>query len=123
MVSRAVHQSLGVVADFISSFDSRKFAFPELMEIRTHNKKGERYPEKQIKKKIDKDEKTLFGGYPWAVDKKSIILEKVAELEPQVKWIYNRNNVLAKESYDLSDSVACVLGYMNKTGEWLPKDR
>ena len=123
MISRAVHQTLGVVPDFISSFDSRKFAFPELMEIRTHNKKGERYTEKEIQKKIDKGQKTLFGSYPWTADKKSVILEKVAEVEPQISWVYNRNNVLAKENYDMSDAITCVYGFMNKIGEWLPENR
>ena len=59
MISMAVYQKLGVVPEFISVFDARKFGFPELMAIRTHNKKGERYPEKQIQKKIDEDKKTL----------------------------------------------------------------
>lgn len=123
MISRAVHQTLGVVPDFISSFDSRKFAFPELMEIRTHNKKGIRYPEKEIQKKRDKGQKTLFGAYDWTIDKKTVILEKVSEVEPQISWVYNRNNVLSKENYDMSDAITCVFGYMNKIGEWDPSVR
>lgn len=123
MISRAVHQTLGVVPDFISSFDSRKYAFPELMDIRTHNKKGERYPEKAIKKKIANEEKTLFGAYDWKIDKKTVILEKVSEIEPQISWVYNRNNVLAKENYDMSDAITCVFGYMNMIGAWDPVDR
>jgi len=123
MISRAVYQALDIVPNFISSFDARKYAFPELMAIRTHNKKGERYPEKAIQKKIDKDEKTLFGSYEWTVDKKTIIWEKVSELEPQIEWLYNRNQVLSKENYDMTDAVAAVLGYMNKAELWDPKCR
>lgn len=118
MISRAVYQKLGVVPDFISSFDARAFGFPELMGIRTHNKKGEKYPEKAIKKKIDNDEKTLFGAYDWDIDKKTIIWEKVADLYPQITWIYNRNHVLAKENYDMTDAACAVLGFMNKINEW-----
>jgi len=65
MIAKACYDVYGIVPEFISVNDARKFAFPELMDIRTHNKKGERYPEKQIQKKIDNDEKTLFGAYPW----------------------------------------------------------
>ena len=118
MISRAVYQALGVVPDFISSFDARKYSFPELMAIRTHNKKGDRYSQKEIDKKIAADKKTLFGAYDWKVDKKTIIWEKIAYMEPQIEWLYNRNNVLSKENYDMTDAVAAVLGYMNMIGEW-----
>jgi len=118
MISRAVHQKLGIVPDFISSFDARKFSFPELMAIRTHNKKGERYPEKDIIKKTAEGKTTLFGGYDWTVDKKTIIWEKVAELEPQIEWLYNRKQALSKENFDMSDSVTCILGFMNKINLW-----
>ena len=123
MISRAVYQALGIVPDFISSFDARKYAFPELMEIRTHNKKGERYTQKEIDKKIKDDKKTLFGAYDWTIDKKTVIWEKIAELEPQIVWLYNKNKVLSKENYDMTDAVAAVLGYQNKVGEWLPENR
>ena len=118
MISMAVYKKLGVVPDFISVFDARKFGFPDLMAIRTHNKKGEKYPEKQIQKKIDDDAKTLFGGYDWKIDKKTVIWEMVSDLYPQIKWSYNRNMVLAKENYDMTDAATAVLGYMNKIGKW-----
>jgi len=118
MISMAVYQKLGVVPDFISVFDARKFGFPELMAIRTHNKKGERYPEKQIQKKIDDDKKTLFGALDWKIDKKKVIWELVNDLHPQVTWTYNRNMVLAKENFDMADGATAVLGYMNKIGNW-----
>lgn len=123
MISRAVYKKLGVVPDFISSFDARAYGFPELMAVRTHNKKGERYPEKDIQRKIEKDQKTLFGAYDWNVDKKVVVWEKVADLYPQIKWVYNRNHVLAKENYDMTDASCAVLGFMNKIGEWPIEDR
>ena len=51
MISRSVYEILGIVPEFISSYDSRKYAFPDLMEVRTHNRKGEPYTEKEISKK------------------------------------------------------------------------
>jgi len=123
MISRAVYQKLGVVPEFISSFDSRKYAFPELMAIRTHNTKGEKYPIKEIENKIANNKTTLFGAYPMKVDKKTVIWEKVADAEPQVTWIYNRNNSLSKENYDMSDAICCVYGHMNKIDKWKIEDR
>jgi len=117
MVSRAVYEIMGVVPEFISSYDARKFAFPELMGIRKFNKKGEPYTEKEISKK----KSVLFGGYSWDVDKKVIVWEKIAELEPQITWLYGKTRVLKKENFDMTDAYACVLGYMNKIGKW-PKD-
>lgn len=118
MISRSVYQKLGVVPVFISSFDARAFGFPELMTIRTHNKKGVKYSEREIQKKINENKKTLFGSYPWDINKKEIIWEKVSDLYPQVSWKYSRNQTLAKENFDMSDAAVAVLGYMNKIGEW-----
>ena len=63
MISRSVYDILGIVPEFISSYDARKYAFPELMDFRTHNKKGEKYPQKKIDKDIKDDKRVLFGGY------------------------------------------------------------
>jgi hypothetical protein len=123
MVSMAVYQKLGVVPDFISVFDARKFGFPELMAIRTHNKKGEKYSEKDIQKKIDDDKKTLFGAHDWNINKKKVIWELVSDLYPQITWLYNRNQALSKENFDMADGATAVLGYMNKEGEWLAENR
>lgn len=123
MISLVCYETLGIVPDFISSFDARAYAFPELMAVRTHNKKGEKYPEKDIQRKIEKNQVTLFGAYPWDVDKKTIIWEKVADLYPQIQWIYTRNHTLAKENYDMTDAACAVLGCMNKEQVWLAEDR
>lgn len=95
LVSKVVFDVLGVVPKYISTYDSRKYAFPEL------------YSENQKGKKV------LFGGYPKGCDKKQIIWELVAEKEPQITWLYTRNNTLKKENFDMTDAYACVLGYMN----------
>ena len=110
MISKVVDDVLGVVPEFISSYDSRAYAFPELMAIRTHDKKGEPYKEKELKTK----KPVLFGAHPWDVDKKQIIWDKVADREPQIVWEYDKNMKLKKENFDMTDSYAAVLGYMRK---------
>jgi len=39
LICRSVYEVLNIVPEFISSYDSRKYGFPELMEIRKKNKK------------------------------------------------------------------------------------
>ena len=114
MICRSVYEVLNLVPEFISSYDARKFAFPELMEIRTTNKKGEPYSEKELEKK----QPVLFGGHPFDVDKKQIIWEKVNEREPQIVWVYDKHQRLSKENFDMTDAYACVLGQMRKEGKW-----
>jgi len=114
MISKMVSEVLNVIPDFISSYDARAYSFPELMQIRTHNKKGEPYTEKEISKKTP----VLFGGHSYEVDKKQIIWEKVNEREPQIVWLYNKHQKLSKENFDMTDAYACVLGQMNKEGKW-----
>jgi RNase H-fold protein (predicted Holliday junction resolvase) len=116
MLSRSVYNILGLVPEYISSYNARAFAFPELMEVRKINKKGEPYSEKEISNK----KPVLFGGYDFTVDKKMVIWEKIADLEPQIKWLYTNKGTLRKENFDMTDSYAACLGYMHKEGIWLP---
>jgi len=110
MISKSVYDTIGVVPDFISSYDARKYAFPELMAIRRFKKDGTPLNEKQIAK----NEPVLFGAYEFDVDKKMIIFEKVCDLEPQIKWILDKNNKLKKENFDMSDAYTCALAWFNQ---------
>ena len=114
MICRSVYEVLNIVPEFVSSYDARKFAFPDLMQVRLFKKSGERYTDKEIEKKNP----VLFGGLPYDIDKKVIIHQKVSEIEPQVVWIYDKHNKLTKENYDMTDAYACVLGGMRKCGDW-----
>lgn len=114
MISKSCYDVLGVVPEFISSYDARAYGFPELMQIRRFNKKGEPYTESELKRK----KPVLFGEYDYDVDKKIVIWDKVAELEPQVTWLYNKNKKLKKENFDMTDAFCAVRGYMNKIGGW-----
>jgi len=100
MITKSIYDILGVVPNFISTYNSRKYAWPELVQ---ENGKGK---------------KVLFGGLPKDIDKKEIIWKKVAESEPQITWLYTRNNTLKKECYDQADSYTCVQGYMKQEGLW-----
>jgi len=114
MISKSVYDTLGVVPEFISSYDARKYAFPELMAVRRFKKDGTPLTEKAI----EKNTPVLFGDYPFDIDKKMVIFEKVCDLEPQVVWFYDKKYKLKKETFDTSDAYACGIGYMNKIGVW-----
>lgn len=110
MISKSVYDTLGVVPTFISSYDARKYAFPELMAVRTFKKDGTQLDAKAISKNTP----VLFGAYPFDVDKKYVLWEKVAELEPQITWFYDKKNKLKKETFDTSDAYVCGLAFFNK---------
>ena len=95
MVMKSCYDIFGVVPNFISTYDSRKYAFPDLMG------------------KNDKGVKVLFGGLDRNIDKKHIIWEHVNLLCPEVEWHYDKNGKLKKENYDTSDAITCIIGYMN----------
>jgi RNase H-fold protein (predicted Holliday junction resolvase) len=114
MISKIVSEVLNVIPEFVSSYDARKYAFPELMSIRTHNKKGEPYKERELKTK----KPVLFGAYPWDVDKKMVIWEKVSEMEPQIVWERTKNQTLKKENFDMTDAYVTVLAVQKRDGVW-----
>jgi hypothetical protein len=99
-VFKEIYNILDVVPEFISTYNSRKFAFPELIQ------------------ENDKKKHVLFGGLPKDADKKMIIWDKVAKREPQIKWLYTKNNTLKKENFDQTDAYTCALGFMKSKGIW-----
>ena len=100
LICKEVYDVLGIVPEFITTYNARKSAFPDLVQ------------------KNDKGKFVLFGGYPKTVDKKEIIWDHVAKREPQITWLYTRNNTLKKECFDMTDSYTCVLGYMKSKKIW-----
>ncbi len=116
MISKSCYDTIGVVPEFISSYDARKYAFPELMAVRRAKKDGTPLPEKQIAKNIP----VLFGAHPFDVDKKSVVWDLVCELEPQIMWLFDKNNKLKKENFDMTDAYTCGRAYMQKIEKWIP---
>ena len=100
LITKEVYDVLGIVPEYISTYNSRKNAFPELV------------------KENDKKKHVLFGGLPKDIDKKMIIWDLVAKKEPQIQWHYTKNNTLKKENFDQTDAYACVLGYMRSKKIW-----
>jgi RNase H-fold protein (predicted Holliday junction resolvase) len=100
LVCKEVYDVLGVVPEFISTYNARKFAFSELVQSN------------------DKGKFVLFGGLPKDIDKKVIIWEQVSKREPQIVWNYTKNNTLKKENFDSSDAYTAALGYMKMKEIW-----
>ena len=114
LISDVIYKSLGIVPIYMSSYESRAYAFPELFEIRKLNKKDIQYPLKDIKKSLKSNKVVLFGGFKWDVAKKNVLLNKIEERFPNLEWIYDKDGELKKENFDASDSAVCCLGYVNK---------
>ena len=100
MISKSIYDILGIVPDYISTYNSRKFAWPDLIQ------------------KNDKNKFVLFGGLPKDIDKKELIWKKFSDKEPQITWLYTKNNTLKKECFDMADSYTCVLGHMKEMKIW-----
>ena len=115
MISESIYRLIGVVPNFISSYDARMYSFPELVSIRKYNKKGEPYPLKHIMDAIKKDNIVLFGAYPFDVDKKTVMMNMVNEMyvDNSISWLLGKNGELKKENYDACDSLICALAYIN----------
>jgi len=100
LICKEVYDVLGVVPEFISTYNSRKFAFPHLVQPN------------------DKGKYVLFGGMSKDIDKKVVIWELVAKREPQINWLYTKNNTLKKENFDQTDAYCAALGFMKMKEIW-----
>ena len=100
MITKSIYDILGIVPNYISTYNSRKFSWPELVQ------------------QNDKGRFVLFGGLPKDIDKKELVWKRVSDKEPQITWLYTRNNTLKKECFDMADSYTCVLGYMKQEKIW-----
>ena len=100
LISRVAYDVLGVMPEYIPTYDARSQAYPELVA-----------PGKSGKP-------VLFGGLPMDIDKKKVIWEKVQTREPQLQWIYDKKNELKKENFDMSDAYTVVVGAMKRDNLW-----
>ena len=99
LILKSCYDVLGVLPKFISTYNARKYAFPDLVSMN------------------DKGKKVLFGGLPRDIDKKHVIWEHVNAVCPEVEWLYGRTGQLKKENYDMSDAATAVIGYVNMQKE------
>jgi len=99
MILKMCYDIFGVVPSFISTYNARKYAFPDLVQPN------------------DKGRRVLFGGLPKNIDKKKVIWDHVNSVCPEINWLYDKNGKLKKENFDISDGVTCVIGYINMIKE------
>lgn len=95
LILKVCYDVIGVLPTFISTYNARKYAFPDLVGLN------------------DKGKNVLFGGYPKDIDKKQVIWEHVNAVCPDVKWLYDKKGKLKKENFDMSDAATAVIGYVN----------
>jgi hypothetical protein len=95
LICKLIYDNFQIVPTFISTYNARKFAFPDLVGPN------------------DKGRNVLFGGYPKDINKKQIIWEHVNDVCPDINWLKGKNDVLKKENFDMADAVTCVIGYFN----------
>lgn len=93
MVTKITYDTIGVVPEYLSTYEARKNAFPELMQPGANKKP------------------VLFGSYPKDTDKKMVIWEKVSERDPNIKWLLDSKGALKKENFDMADSYTVALAY------------
>lgn len=99
MICKIVYDELKIVPTFISTYNARKHAFPDLV------------------RQNDKGKMVLFGGYPKDIDKKQVIWDHVNDVCPDVEWLYDKKGKLKKENFDMADAVTCVIGHVNMLNE------
>lgn len=94
LICDSVYNCLKIVPQHISVYDARKNFFPEYVN----------------KKKVKNELKEVFS-FPKELDKKQEVWKKVAQLEPQVRWVYSKSGELKKENFDMADAyVVAVAG-------------
>lgn len=114
MISDCVYNVLKIIPEYISSYDARKYSFPEFMTIRKFGKDGKAYEKKKIINAVNNNQFVLFGSFPWDIEKKTLIHSKVSEIFPDITWLYDTNGELKKENFDACDAYVACIGYLNK---------
>lgn len=100
IITKVIYDKFKVVPSYITTYEARKNAFPELMRP-------------NAKKNI-----VLFGDYPKDSDKKKIVWDLVNSLFDGVEWLYGKRQELKKENFDMSDAACAIIGHMRMYGLW-----
>jgi hypothetical protein len=93
MVTKICYDILDVTPEYISTYEARKNAFPELMQPGASGKI------------------VLFGAHPKDIDKKRVIWDLVSKREPKINWLLDKKGELKKENFDMSDSYVVALAF------------
>lgn len=114
LISNVIYDELKIVPQFISSYDARRYCFPQLITPRKYAQNDTVYTTERIIKEIKQDKFVAFGSYSWAVDKKTILQDLVAEIFPDIQWLYDSKGELIKENFDSTDAYVACCGYIRK---------
>jgi hypothetical protein len=114
MIASFIYNKMGIVPEFISSYEARQYAFPELMSVRTHKKNGEKYETKKVVSDINHNKLVLFGSYPFDIDKKHVMMDLTNSIYTDIEWVYDKNRKFSQTNFDGNDSLICVLGSLHK---------
>ena len=86
-ITKYIYDKFNIIPDYVSSYDARSFAFPELVKVRKIDTKGNIISDK----KIMNSKPVLFGDYVLEFknikDSKNNI-DKFHELPDNIKWLY-----------------------------------
>lgn len=93
---------------YINEYDARLNAFPELSE----------YDQKRKKDILWRPIPHKINGHSIKEYRKMLILLLVAQKFPEISWSLNNNKTINKKNYDMADSVATVLGFMQQNKLW-----
>jgi len=93
MVTKICYDILNITPEYISTYEARKNAFPELMQPGSSGKI------------------VLFGGYAKDIDKKRVIWDLVSKTEPKINWLLDKKGDLKKENFDMSDAYVVALAF------------
>ena len=96
MVTKICYDVIGVVPEYVSTYEARKNAFPSLMQPNLLGKL------------------VLFGGLPKDVDKKKLIWDLVSKREPAINWLLDKKGQLKKENFDMSDAYTVMLAFAHQ---------
>ena len=96
MVTKICYDLIGVVPEYVSTYEARKNAFPSLMQPNSLGKL------------------VLFGGLPKDVDKKKLVWDLVSKREPAINWLLDKKGQLKKENFDMSDAYTVMLAFAHQ---------
>ncbi len=92
MISQEVYNIFEVKPIHHSVHDLRKAFFPEYVKLKK---------EKGVIKEV--------LSLPTTMDKKKLVLEKVNNIAPFIKWVRDKNLLLKEENYDMADSFVVAM--------------
>ena len=112
--SDIVVRVFGVAPVFITAYEARKYGLPSLMALSKYDRDGNVRSLENFKHMLKNSHLVLFGEYPFDCSKKFIIWNCVNDKFKGIRWRYSKKDELLNENFDATDSLMCVVGYVNR---------